>query len=86
MTTLKQLTDAMQYDSQKRIIEDLREYYKTDAEMLADLVDDNSEILDKVHEWADGQVSVYTGEVYKWISDHFSEVCRYEEDAIKKTR
>lgn len=82
MNTLKQLTDAMEYKGEIEIIEALREYYADDAEYLEAIKNDD-DISDKVQEWADGEIEIYTGKVYQWIADNYKSVSDYEGEAIE---
>lgn len=81
MNTLKELLTAMRHDDEKEIIEALREYYDTDEEFLQ-AIKDNDDITDKISEWADTEVDIYTHRVYEWIGEKPQIVSEYEEQAI----
>lgn len=83
MNTLKELLEAMKHNDEKEIIEALREYYDTDEEYL-DAIKEDDDISDKVSEWADSEVDIYTHRVYEWIGENPQVVSEYEEQAIQE--
>lgn len=83
MTTLKELTAAMKHQDEREIIEALREYYDNDEEYLQAIKDDD-DITDKISEWADTEVDIYTHRVYEWIGENPQVVSEYEEQAISE--
>jgi len=83
MNTLKELLEAMKHNDEKEIIEALREYYDTDEELIEAIKEDN-DISDKVSEWADTEIDIYTHRVYEWIGENPQLVSKYEEQAISE--
>lgn len=83
MNTLKELLAAMKHNDEKEIIEALREYYDNDEEYLQAIKDDDY-ITDKISEWADTEVEIYTSRVYEWIGENPQIVNEYEEQAINE--
>jgi len=67
------------------IIQELaNDYYETPNAFMTAIVDEDDELSDKISEYADGNVSTYTKDVYDWINDNYSLVQTYEQDAISE--
>lgn len=81
MPTLQEITAKM-YSHQKEIIERLQDYFQSPSDLF-DAIESNSDRLNEaIHEYADGEVSVYTSDRLQWAADHQGEISNYEEEAI----
>lgn len=83
MKTLLQLKESLS-ECDFNILEELAEYYDDAEALLTAIADEDDELSDKVNEWADGQIDIYTYKVYEWIGKNTGSVADYEEEAINE--
>lgn len=57
-------------------------WFQTPGEFLEAVKTQSDELTEAIHQWADGQVSVYTAARYEWAARYPSSVAEYEEEAI----
>ena len=50
--------------------------------MIEAIKTDSDRLDEALHEYADGEVSVYTSELFDWASSHYGEVMEHEKEAL----
>lgn len=71
------------YSWEREIAETIADnYFQTPEEFLGEVQKSGDRLQEAIHEWADGEVSVYTTDRYTWAAENPKHISDFEDEAI----